>query len=164
MSRHEADREDLFAEGTALTTRIELMVPGEVEPVVAGCRPTGAWSIYFGGDPCYHFDAEGRLRRAFVGGYLYRTQGETLARLRRERTDEAVVLERTDLRPEELAAFVDAMQTRLTSLDQLLMYGSADIRRRQPADADVERQLRLAIQMILATCGQLAPVIPTRRR
>lgn len=164
MSRHEADREDLFAEGTALTTRIELVLPGEVEPVVAGCRPTGAWSIYFGGDPCYHFNAEGRLRRAFVSGYLYRTQGETLARLRRERTDEAVVLERTDLRAEELAAFVDAMQERLSSLDHLLANESAVITRREPADSDVKRQLRLAIQMILATREQLAPAIPTRRQ
>jgi len=164
MARHEADREDLFAEGTALSTRIELVLPGETEPVVAGCRPTGAWSVYFGGDPCYHFDPEGGLRRAFAGGYLYRTQGDTLARLRRERTEVEVVLERTDLLPSELEAFVAEVRTRLSALENSLLSGTATTRRRQPEGADVERQLRFAIQKILATRGQLAPAIPTRRQ
>src|SRR5262245_19900425 len=106
MSRHEADREDLMAEATALARRVKLSVPGEVERVVAGFRATGRLSIYFGGEPVYHFDAEGRLRRAFVNGLLYRTQGTTLARLRRERSAEVTELRRRDLSPTELRQFL----------------------------------------------------------
>jgi hypothetical protein len=164
MSRHEADREDLFAEATALTTRIELMLPGDTQPVVAGCRPTGAWSIYFGGDPCYHFDADRRLRRAFAGGDLYRTQGDTLARLNRERTDDEIVLQRSDLRPAERAAFVEHMQARLSTLLRALQSGEAIGRRRHPEGANVQSELQSAIERILAMRGELAPAIAARRR
>jgi hypothetical protein len=163
MSRHESDREDLFAEGTALTTRIELMLPGETDPVVAGCRPTGAWSIYFGGDPCYHFDAEGRLRRSFAGGYLYRTQGDTLARLQRTRTAEEVVLERTDLRPEYLSAFMQRMRLKLNLLQDALSRNAAEIRRQVPEGADVLAQLSAVVATILSQWPKLSPAIPTRR-
>src|SRR5262245_36429166 len=130
MSRHEADREDLFAEGTALTTRIELVLPGEAEPVVAGCRSSGAWSIYFGGDPCYHFDEQGRLRRAFAGGYLYRTQGKTLARLERRRTDTEVVLERTDLQSIDFEDFMRRLQVRVRGLQESLTAATVECRRK----------------------------------
>ena len=83
MARQEVDREDLIAEAVALRRRIELALPGCDNPVVAGYRSTGALSLYFGADPVYQFDERGRLRRAFVGGHLYRTQGTTLAELTR---------------------------------------------------------------------------------
>jgi len=61
-------------------------VPGEPENVIARFRADGSPSIYFGSDPVYHFDEAGRLRRAFVEEQLFRTQGDTLARLTRTRT------------------------------------------------------------------------------
>ncbi|MEZ6044739.1 MAG: hypothetical protein R3C11_03990 [Planctomycetaceae bacterium] len=45
----------------------------------------GAAFLYLGPDPVYHFDAAGRLKRAYVEGLLYRTQESTLARLERLR-------------------------------------------------------------------------------
>lgn len=163
MSRDESDRDDLFAEGTALRQRIELVLSGAPEPVVAGCRADGAWSIYFGADPCYHFDADGRLRRAYADGYLYRTQGNTLARLNRVRTDEAVELQRKDLSVEECAAFVDAMRLRLEGLCRKIAGGAAECRRRLPQDVDVAARLSVAVEHILASGPQLSPAIPTRR-
>jgi hypothetical protein len=74
MSRNESDREDLMAEATALRRRVQLQVPGEALSIIAGFRDEGRVSIYFGPDPVYHFDEQGRLRRAFVAGRLYRTQ------------------------------------------------------------------------------------------
>ena len=67
MARNEEDREDLMAEATALAERVELTVPQESDFVTAGFRRTGHLSLYFGQDPAYHFDEEGRLRRAAVG-------------------------------------------------------------------------------------------------
>ena len=104
MALHETHREDLFAEATALVRRIELRVPGEPHPVVAGCRASGAWSVYFGPDPCYHFDEQGRLRRAFVDDRLYRTQGNTLAQLSRKRHADNVELSRIDLSAADFAS------------------------------------------------------------
>lgn len=164
MARHEADREDLFVEATALTRRIELALSGAAEPVVAGCRPTGAWSIYFGGDPCYHFDPNGRLRRAFVDARLYRTQGDTLARLHRVRTDDAVELVRTDLSAVERRAFLERMRQRLAELQQQLADGTAARRRQFPEGTDVASLLASSLTRILADGPRLAPAIPTRSR
>src|SRR5262245_3342321 len=106
MSRHESDREDLMAEATALRERIALQLGGETEHVVLGFRDNGGWSLYFGSDPVFHFDAAGGLRRAFVDGELYRSQGTTLARLTRTRTDREVQLVRHDLSQGELEEFL----------------------------------------------------------
>lgn len=97
MARAESDREDLFAEATAFVRRAELTVRGIGEPIVFGSKRDGAWSIYFGTDPVFHFDPGGRLKRAFAGGRLYRTQGDTLAELTREQTAGETILRRRDL-------------------------------------------------------------------
>src|SRR5436190_17503305 len=125
MARHEAEREDLMAEATALRERIEYSVPGLSEPVVAGFRESGQWSIYFGSDPVYHFAADGALRRAFLEGDLFRSQGTTLARLTRVRTGDEVQLVRHDLAAAELEQFADRMKERLASLKGAIETGSA---------------------------------------
>src|SRR5688572_26999220 len=68
MSRRESDREDLLREATALVERVELLVPGEGEPVVAGFRRDGSLSVFFGPEAVYQFNSAGELRRAFAGG------------------------------------------------------------------------------------------------
>src|SRR5260370_39735250 len=123
MARQESDREDLMAEATALSERVELEVPGEGEHIVAGCRDDGRWSIYFGSDPVYHFDGNGGLRRAFVAGDLYRSQARTLARLTRTRTDGEVHLVRHDLDVVELERLLSEMGERLDRLRAALENG-----------------------------------------
>src|SRR5262249_43315964 len=105
IAQHEADRDDVMAQATALRQRGGLRVRGETELIVAGFRDDGRFSIYFGPDPVFHFDADGALRRAFVAGDLYRSQKQTLARLTRTRSDSMVRLIRHDLDAAELAAF-----------------------------------------------------------
>ena len=80
MARIESDREDLIREATALQQRVEWAVPGEPEPVVTGFKRDGSLSVYFGQDPVYQFNPTGQLRRAYVEDFLFRTQGDTLAR------------------------------------------------------------------------------------
>lgn len=154
MARHEADREDLMREATALRERVELDVPGEAESVVAGFRQDGRLSLYFGQDPAFHFDAQGGLRRAFCGGDLYRSQGSTLARLRRERTPQATDLVRHDLTPEELDAFQRQMRDRLEKLLAALQSGTVRILARFPPEADLLARLSEAV--LHANAGRLS--------
>jgi hypothetical protein len=112
MARREADREDLFAEATALVRRAELIIRGGNESIVFGFKRDASLSVYFASDPVFHFDPSGRLRRAFIDGCLYRTQGHTLAELIRERTETRTVLRRRDLDPQELSGKLGYMRAR----------------------------------------------------
>lgn len=163
MAQQEADRDDLFAEATALTQRIELLLPEAADAVVAGRRTNGAWSIYFGPDPCYHFDPNGRLRRAYASGHLYRTQGTTLARLTRDRTRGEVVLHRFDLSDDDLGEFMRRVRAMVESLRETLIHGRMKILRQFPEGEDIVGLLETAIERILTEWPRLAPAIPTRR-
>ncbi len=147
MARHEADREDLMAEATALRERVELELPGESEHVVAGFRDNGGCSIYFGPDPVFHFDDGGGLRRAFVAGDLYRSQEKTLARLTRTRTGSAVHLVRHDLDPAELTRFIAGMRDHLQRLDDALAGGAARVVQQVPADQDFRPRLLAVLSL-----------------
>jgi hypothetical protein len=160
MSRHEADREDLMAEATALRERIELELPGETKRVVAGFRDEGRFSLYFGPDPVFHFDAGGALRRAFVGGDLYRSQAQTLARLTRTRIGSKVNLVRHDLDPCELESFLAAMRERLDQLQTALRSGEVQVIQQVPADANLLPRLIAAVDV--ARQGRLSTAIRKR--
>lgn len=120
MARDESDREDLLAEATALVRRAEWHVPELAGPVLLGERDNGWFSMYLGQDQYYQFDAENRLRRAYVAPVLYRTQGVTLARMIRDRTNDATVLRRIDLSEVELAVFRSELRQTLLDVSQAL--------------------------------------------
>jgi hypothetical protein len=149
MARRESDREDLMATATALQQRMELSLEGHGESIVAGVRANGHWSIYFGADPVYHFDAAGSLRRAFVGGDLYRSQGHTLARLNRTRTDLNVELARRDLEPAELERFLSHMAALLREVKTAFESGSYEILRQIPQGDDFVSNLIIGIDKAL---------------
>jgi hypothetical protein len=151
-------------EATALARRVELAVSGMIEPVVAGFRGTGHFSLYFGADPALHFDADGRLRRAYCDGHLYRTQGTTLAKLDRRRTASATELVRHDLSESELAEFRERVRASLASLQSKLVAGSARTLRQVPdSDTSVVADVGIAIDRVLNSGIELAPAIPGRR-
>src|SRR5262245_54153743 len=102
MARQESDREDLWAEAVALTSRVEFRRSDDERPILIGFRDTGWCSIYVGQDLMLQFTPAGGLRRAFRDGDLYRTQGTTLSRLRRQRSAAETTLLRSDLSAEEL--------------------------------------------------------------
>jgi len=145
IARHEANREDLMREATALVERAALELPECSEPVVAGFRATGALSIFMGADPVYQFDPQGRLRRAYVAGALYRSQGTTLARLVRQRESRQTRLLRHDLRPDELAAFFAQMAERLTGLLRALTGNNAKLLQTVPKATDLRPRLAEAL-------------------
>ena len=162
MPRHEDDREDLMREAVALPDRVELSVDGFNELITIGFRANAAMSIFFGQDPVYQFDPEGRLRRSFVDGLLYRSQHSTLARLRRERSETQTLLLRTDLDDAELQEFRTAMCKLLKLLEQKLASGEFKIIRCLPESADHMSRIRSTLGMILPAAPWLSPAI--RRR
>ena len=159
MAVHESDREDLMREATALRRRGELFVPGEAETVIAGFRGDDRISIFFGPDPAYHFDAEGRLWRSFCGGELYRSQGSTLARLTRHREPGASSLLRHDLTGGELEDFLQAMRSRLQRVAEQLAAGQAKFLRQIPDDWHAVEELSAALDRILTSDAPLAPAV-----
>ena len=162
MARHEADREDLMAEATALIERFEMSMPEEAELVTAGFRKTGFLSIYFEQDPAYHFDDRGQLRRAYADGYLYRTAGNTLSRLKRERTPLETNLLRHDLTNDELQAFLESMKKRLSNLLHQLNNEALQIKRQIPTKKIMTTKLATALENILRENCPLAPRISAR--
>ena len=165
MARQESDREDLMREATALVRRAELTYPGraEAENVIAGFRRDGRLSLYFGADPVYQFDEGHRLRRAYVDGFLYRTQGGTLARLTRIRTPEVTHLLRHDLDPTELAEFRESARKTLAELQEALISEKVRVLTQVPRDGSILEEIQTALAEVLGHDLPLAPPIPGKR-
>jgi hypothetical protein len=126
-----------------------------------GFRADGWFSLYFGSDPVFHFDAEGALRRAFVSGDLYRSQVQTLARLTRTRSADGVEMVRHDLDAAELEEFMAAIHVRLDRFLDALRSGAAQVIRQVPTGADLTPRLIAAVQA--ARQGRLSAAIRRRK-
>ncbi len=162
MAQHEDDREDLMREAVALPHRVELSVNGFESLITIGFRSNSAMSIFIGQDPVYQFDPEGRLRRAFVDGLLYRSQHTTLAMLKRERTDTQTLLLRTDIADDALQSFRGTMLFSLQILEQKLNSADFTIRRSVPDAISHITRIQSTLASIRLAESWLSPTI--RRR
>ena len=162
MAQHEVDREDLMREAVALPDRVELSVNGFESLITIGFRSNSAMSIFIGQDPVYQFDPEGRLRRAFVDGLLYRSQHTTLAMLKRERTDTQTLLLRTDIADDALQSFRGTMLFSLQILEQKLNSADFTIRRSVPDAISHITRIQSTLASIRLAESWLSPTI--RRR
>jgi hypothetical protein len=161
MARHEADREDLWAEAVAMTSRVELSVEGQSAPVLVGYRGNGWCSIYFGQDEMWQFTTDGELRRGFRHGDLFRSQGTTLARLQRRRSPEETTLLRHDLTPAELAEFQQETHDRMRQLQEAISSGRVVVRREIHAGpGSLLERISATLNVILQAGRFLAPGIP----
>ena len=165
MARDESHREDLMAEATAMVRRAEFSSVDGHPVLVAGFRRDGSLSLYFDQDPVFQFDPDGRLRRAFVDGLLFRTQGSTLARLRRDRSssDQHVGLLRHDLDGDQLAVFRQSMTDRLVDLLAELGSGRLNQSAVVPDSADVVGELISMLRVIVANQEWLAAAFAGKR-
>ena len=163
MARQEADREDLIKEAVALLPRAEFQLPDSADLLTAGFRGDDAISLFFGQDPVYQFDQTAALRRAYVDGFLYRSQGTTLARLERIRTETQTTLQRQDLPEHELAQFQQTMTQRLQHLLNLFNAGHVRVLRSIPESVDWQLRLPLALNRILTTTAWLSTTIRARK-
>lgn len=164
MARQESDREDLFAELSSFMPRWELQHVSGAGEVVLGERKDGRLAIYFGPDPGFHFDDQNRLLRSYWKGVLYRTQGETLARLIRQRSDTETTLLRTDLTPEEVGEFRRQLVKRLQTFQQELEH--QEWRKLRDVGGSPERWdgVLVRIDSIIRNGGAFAPPYATRRK
>jgi hypothetical protein len=72
-------------------------LPSTGDPIFIGVKQ-GAFSIYFGDEPIYHFDLEGRWQRAFINGlHFLKGLDTTIQALDRVREGENLVLQRRTL-------------------------------------------------------------------
>jgi hypothetical protein len=165
MAQRESDREDMMREAVALVRRAELSLPGRSvdDPVIAGFRRDGSLAVYFGADPVYQFDAMHRLRRAYVAGQLYRTQGSTLARLTRDRTAKETVLIRRDLVAEELTAFLLTARNQIIELCDAIRSNAVKVLAQIPADGDLLGEVDTFLADVLRQEIPLAPAIAGKR-
>lgn len=144
-------------DAVALRRRVKLTIPGQPETVVAGFRDSGAWSVYFGGDPVFHFDKEARLRRAFVSGALFRSEGHTLARLRRSRSGAETNLVRHDLTAAELEEFWRDGTTPLRMFEAALRDGTAQAVEEKPLGWPFRQSLEAQLAVLLQGGVRLSP-------
>lgn len=157
MARQESHREDLMREATALKRRVRLGGTNGTDDVIAGFHADGGLSLYFGADPVYHFDGSQRLKRAYISGDLYRSQGKTLARLSRVRTHDETQLFRNDLTQSECDEVCEGVVARLSGLQSALLEDRLTPQETvPPADVIVPDLLR-AIGIIVEQQVALAP-------
>ncbi|WP_417388872.1 hypothetical protein [Gimesia sp.] len=166
MALHEQDREDLMREATALYPRAVFQLKHLEEPLFWGEKKNGHFSFYFGSDPVYQFDQNAFLRRAFINGQLYRTQGNTLARLTKSHNSEESVLLRYDLTESELTACLQTMTQRFQELD-LVWQDLQKVQMVQTlaecSDSELHILIHNQIRQILQHSEQLAPRIRGKR-
>ena len=163
-TRVESDREDLLAEAVNLRERIELQVPDSEDAVTIGCNDLGHWSFYFGAEPMYRFDADGRLRRAVANGKLYRTQGATLAELTRVRLEQETQLQRRDLSPSEVETFLAEVRSHLQQLHQEYTAGRCETLRQAGENSDFTARLAAMLNRLHEEPITLAPALATKRK
>lgn len=153
MARKEEDKEDLIVDATALVNRAEYVpAPDDTNRwslVTVGFRKDGCFSLYFDQDPFYQFDASGHLRRACIGRFLFRSQGNTLARLNRERLVEQTTLQRIDLDDEQLHMFRNQMLEHLQSFQHAIRTGTMKRGRSVTTCEDIDHQMLNFIETIL---------------
>lgn len=138
MSRHTEDREDLLRDATALTPRGELRaeIGNQQWQIFFGFRKDGALSLYFGGDPVYHFNTAQELRRAFVDDHLLKAERGHLIRWHANRTAAAVTMERQPLAEAEERRLCTDLTARLQTLAEVIAQRQFDLVGQVPADGD----------------------------
>ena len=155
MARIEEDKEDLIADGVAMINRAEYSwqkkpATAAWDTVTVGYRADGSCSLYFNQDPFYQVDGAGRLRRAFVDGFLFRSDGATLNRLHRQRTAEQTTLLREDLTERELTEFQMVMKQHVRDFLDAVKAESMQIQRCVFQNPETPHQLPNTLTLILS--------------
>ena len=155
MARQESDKEDLIHDATALVERAELICDGASTVITVGFFRNGRCSVYFDQDPFYQFDSQGRVRRAYENGFLYRSQASTLARMDRHRPTnddgktEKVVLQRSDLTEVELIEFRERMLGLIRGLCDSIQSKRYSVQRAATPDGDIPAQTLTLLNMVI---------------
>jgi hypothetical protein len=116
---HETEAACLLRTGVQYGRRAGLKA-GAGDPIFVGVKQ-GTLSIYFGDEPIYHFDLEGRWQRAYIAGIHYRKALDgSIDAIDRVREGPNMVLQRRSLRYSEAVDLDDAVRSMaLGLLDRL---------------------------------------------
>ncbi|MFO0907968.1 MAG: hypothetical protein U0794_06335 [Isosphaeraceae bacterium] len=113
---HQTEAACLLDAGALYGTRL-LLKPREGDPIFAGFK-SGAFSLYYGDAPIFHFDLEGRWQRVYVHGRHYlKGLDSTIQAIDREREGKHLTLHRRTLGFVEGGELDDLI--RATALDLL---------------------------------------------
>ena len=128
---HLSEAACLIEQGATYRRRVGLQyLEGDKEPIFAGFKP-GAFAVYFGDAPFYHFDLEGRWQRAFVDGtHFLKGLDGTVQSIDRVRDGASLVLKRGTL---SLAAASDFdSQVRSMALSLIADLDAGELGRIEP--------------------------------
>jgi hypothetical protein len=149
---HLSEAACLIEQGATYPRRVGLQPAHELgEPIFAGFKP-GAFALYFGDAPYYHFDLEGRWQRAFVHAtHFLKALDGTVQSIDREREGPNLVLKRSTL---DAAATSDFdSQVRATALNLIGDLDAAKLNRIEPTSA---KAIPLPPEELRAFLGRIA--------
>jgi hypothetical protein len=157
LARHEADRDDLFAETRGIVPRIEF--PFDDSIGLVGRKREGGLVVYLGQDRMLGFSRSGGLRRALADGLLFKAAaGRRLVRIRRDRSEGGHVLLESELSAEETAGFLETARLDLGKALAALRAAPLHRCRMDPGGADgperaetVRTELATALEQLLST-------------
>ena len=149
---HPTEAACLLEQGASYRRRIgfkPIVTPGD--PIFAGFKH-GAFSLYFGDAPIYHFDLDGRWQRAFVDGthYLKGLDG-TVHAIDRVREGPNLVLKRRPM-PDTEASVLDE-RVRSTALELSTSLDTDTLGRIEPASQKARPLRAEDLQQFLVRIG-----------
>jgi hypothetical protein len=150
---HETEAACLLRTGALYRTRAGLLPPRDGSDLVFVGFKKGAFSIYFGDAPIYHFDLEGRWQRAYIEPTHYlKSLDTTVQAIDRVREGANLVLRRRTLEDAE-AAELD-LQVRGIALGLIGELESSRVRRQEPPEGKAvplgDEELRAFLARIVA--------------
>jgi hypothetical protein len=149
---HPTEAACLLEQGASYRRRIGLEPRATSgDPIFAGFKQ-GAFSLYFGNAPIYHFDLEGRWQRAFVGGTHYlKGLDATVHAIDRVRDGPNLVLKRRTMADAEARVFDE--RVRSTALELSASLGTDALRRIEPASPKAQPLEAEDLQAFLERIG-----------
>ncbi len=135
MAINREKREDLMRDATAYNRRLLLQRAASGEAVFVGFRKQGGWSVYFGEDPVFQFNARGELRRVHVDAQNYAAYDGRLCHLQRDKLGGHVEIQRIYLAATEHQLLADCHH-RLIQLAEMIRSNHFDDVQRFPSDDD----------------------------
>jgi hypothetical protein len=141
------DREDLLRDARALAPRVQIQATlgGRRVSLFAGFRGE-ALSLYYGADPVFHFNAEGELRRAFIGGRLVKADAGRLVTMERVHTPTAVELRAGEVPFAAQEQLLADLAVRLAELRDVVAAGDYVLDGQVPPDGDALERLAVWLE------------------
>ncbi len=125
---------------------------GHLDPIFAGFR-SGAFSLFFGDSPFYHFDLEGRWQRAVVeGAHFLRGLDGTVQVVRRVREEANLVLRRHILTEAEAGDFDERVRSAV--LDLIADLDAGRLERMEPPAAKATPLAQAELHEFLERIGR----------